>query len=299
MPDVFGMGEILVDKIRTAEGEERWLAGGSVFNTMMDLHLMGIRVAFQSSLARDDEGHFLMNLLTDSGFPTSLFATSEKTLYASVTIDENGDPSFTIKNRDNLLLNFSNKHKDILKTTRIFHTSAFSLNYSNAREAILKAFNFARKKGIFCSFDLNMRSFEGDIEPDELRKIIIELMLKADYSKPSHDDLRLLFPAMNLHDIIELIREQARGNVVITNGSDPIIHIKDNEVREIAVKKAPVVDGTGAGDAFNAAVLASVLKGRSFSEAIESGKFLASMVVTHYGALASSEDIITLKDRIL
>ncbi|OAA29920.1 hypothetical protein AT15_01190 [Kosmotoga arenicorallina S304] len=298
MPSVFGMGEILVDKIYTVNGEERWLAGGSVFNTMMDLYLMGIEVAFQTSLARDDEGNFLMNTLMDSGFSTLYHNPSEKTLYAEVTLDGNGNPVFRIKNREKLVLNFGSKHESILKSSSIFHTSAFSLNYSKSRDAILKAFDVAKRERIFCSFDLNMRSLEGDIKPDELRKIVVELMIKADYCKPSRDDLSLLFPALSIEEVIEFLKNHTQGNIVVTNGDDPIIYIKNGSIKEIAVKKEAAVDGTGAGDAFNAAVIASVLKGKPFLEAIETGKLLASMVVKRYGALATSEDVKAIKNRI-
>ncbi|AKI97963.1 carbohydrate kinase family protein [Kosmotoga pacifica] len=298
MPDVFGMGEILVDKIRTSTGEEKWLAGGSVFNTLMNLHLMGIPVAFHSSLSKDEEGCFLTELLAESGFSVSLFSSSEKTLYAEVQLDSGGNPTFKIFNRELLHLLFEEKHKTIMRNCKVFHTSAFSINYTGSRDAVLKAFEFAQEKEVFVSFDLNMRSLEGDIPPEELRDIAIELMLTADFTKPSRDDLSLLFPDLKLPAIIEILRKRARGNVVITHGGSPIIHIKDGETREIEVNKVPVVDGTGAGDAFNAAVLASVLKGIPFSEAIESGKLLASMVVGHYGALAGPEDLLAVKSRI-
>lgn len=298
MPAVFGMGEILVDKIYTANGEERWLAGGSVFNTMMNLYSMGIEIAFQTSLAQDAEGNFLMNVLMDSGFSVLYHNPSEKTLYAEVILDERGNPSFRIKNRERLVLNFDSKHESILKASRIFHTSAFSLNYSSSRDAILKAFDAAKRERIFCSFDLNMRSLEGDVEPDELRKVVIDLMIKADYSKPSKDDLSLLFPSLSIEGVIEFLKKHSQGNIVITNADDPIIYIKNGSIKEIAVKKENVVDGTGAGDAFNAAVIASVLKGKPFLEAIEAGKLLASMVVKHYGALATSDDLKAIMNRI-
>jgi ribokinase len=78
------------------------------------------------------------------------------------------------------------------------------------------------------------------------------------------------------------------GLVAVTRGAEGAVLLDDGE--EIARATPPdveVVDGTGAGDAFTACLLVSLLEGRELSEALERACAAGALAASRFGAQPS------------
>jgi hypothetical protein len=94
-----------------------------------------------------------------------------------------------------------------------------------------------------------------------------------DFLTPNETELRILLglspddptPTQELAK-----RLQARGvrNVIVTMGAEGALVLADSEMRQVPGVKVDVVDTTGAGDAFNAALAVAVAEGRPRLEAV-------------------------------
>ncbi|EEB11607.1 adenosine kinase, putative [Pediculus humanus corporis] len=74
--------------------------------------------------------------------------------------------------------------------------------------------------------------------------------------------------------------------VVITNGPLPVLYVKDNEVKEVAVPPVPdeiITDTNGAGDAFTGGFISQFLIGKDIEKCIQCGNWAASIVIQNNG----------------
>lgn len=72
--------------------------------------------------------------------------------------------------------------------------------------------------------------------------------------------------------------------VIVTSGADPVRVCTASGTSSTAVPVVPVVDATGAGDAFLAAFVAATLRGQDISEAVAAGVLLGSRAVQLSGS---------------
>lgn len=85
---------------------------------------------------------------------------------------------------------------------------------------------------------------------------------------------------------IEIAKLEKKGKkprtVIITQGADPTIVVKDGKVTEYPVDKlapADIVDVNGAGDSFVGGFVAALIKGKSEKECVEAGHYAASIIL--------------------
>ncbi len=108
----------------------------------------------------------------------------------------------------------------------------------------------------------------------------------ADWNRPSPELLELLpwvdHPVVPLefaheyaggdpHETLRRLREQARGEPVVTLGERGALYFDGRRVRRHPARKVRVVDTTGAGDAFHGAFGAALAQGEEFLSAIDRG----------------------------
>ena len=87
----------------------------------------------------------------------------------------------------------------------------------------------------------------------------------------------------------EALRSRGVGAVVVTLGERGALLVDEDGATHVpAFRAGPVVETTGAGDAFNGALAVALAEGASMREAVRFGCAAASISVTRAGAAASS-----------
>jgi ribokinase len=137
--------------------------------------------------------------------------------------------------------------------------------------------------------EVTPRAVEGAVlcqleVPDE---VVLAAAERADFFALNAAPARALDLEPDLLVVNELEHKVfSRGKLVaVTHGKDGAVLFEDG--RQIARAKAPevaVVDATGAGDAFTAALVVSLLEGRPRQEALERACTVGAEATTHIGA---------------
>ncbi len=272
-------GEALIDMLprETAAGEAAFAPypGGAVFNTAIALGRLGAKTAFFSGLSTDLFGEMLEGALTASKVKSLAHRSDRPTTLAFVTLT-NGQARYAFY--DEMTAGRMLAQADLPALPRevkalFFGGISLVVEPCGATyEALMKREAGARVTMI----DPNIRP--GFIKDEgAYRARIGRMMAMADIVKLSDEDLHwLLGPG----DRVTLAREvlgMGPKLVCITEGADGARGVTASGEVFVEAARVEVVDTVGAGDTFNAGVLASLSK---------------SGVLTKKGVAALSREVI-------
>jgi fructokinase len=142
---------------------------------------------------------------------------------------------------------------------RVLHYGSISLRAPASREATLKAIRLAKEAGVLTSCDPNWRA---DLwhDQDAGRAAMIEAISQADILKISDADLHFLSPDCGPDYAPALDAIGFRGRLVaVTLGREGAWYRAGDRCGRVPSPHVQVVETTGAGDAFIAALLDSLL----------------------------------------
>ena len=254
-------GEALIDMLprETTKGEPAFspYAGGAVCNTAVALARLGRPTGFFSGLSSDLMGDIIREKLDASNVDHSYVATSDRPTTLAFVKLVNGAASYAFydENTAGRMITEADL-PEIGDDCRAMHFGAISLipePCGSTYEALLM--READKRVI--SLDPNIRpSFITDA--DKHRARIERMAAKADILKFSDEDLDWFGLEGALDDKARHWIAAGASLVVITRGSDSTIGYTATQKAEVASEKVEVVDTVGAGDTFDAGILASL-----------------------------------------
>jgi 2-dehydro-3-deoxygluconokinase len=98
------------------------------------------------------------------------------------------------------------------------------------------------------------------------------------YYFPSHEEFCRLWDVKTIEEGLRLVNKQASGLVtVVKDGDNGAYYFESGQMRHVdAIKVAKVINVTGAGDSFNAGVMAAIVRGESLTGAIGYGCKIAA-----------------------
>lgn len=258
-------GEALYDVFVDLDGTEAdrevsFIAkpGGSPHNVAIGLARLGCAAALATEIANDNLGRRLERRLRDEGVDCRfLRRTGIATPLAMVEIDGGGTASYTFHGLDRTMY-----HPD-LSNVKQHWESLFGLHVGSisiiSRQSAGQLFELvaAAPDRVLVSFDPNIRL---SIEPDVVRwqDAVETFRRRAHLIKVSEDDLLHLYgTGTNVDTIAQQWLEHRCSLVVVTRGARGAT-LFSREHGRVEVQPIPVVvaDTVGAGDSFQAAVLA-------------------------------------------
>lgn len=254
-------GEALIDMIPypTAAGVDGFVPypGGAVFNTAIALGRLGARTGMLTGLSSDMFGQQLRAALHASHVDTARIVTSDRpSTLAFVTLtDGHATYSFFDENSAGRMLRPEDMPilNDEVSTLYFGGISLACEPGAEAYAALLAREGDSRAVMI----DPNIRpSFIADA--DRYRDRLDGMLRKADIVKVSDEDLNWIVPdPVSLRDKVDAIIEKGAALVIVTKGGAGAIGVlaSGHEV-DVQAERVTVVDTVGAGDSFNAGVLA-------------------------------------------
>lgn len=254
-------GEALIDMIpeKTESGTSGFVPhiGGSVFNTAIALGRLGTRTGMLTGLSRDLFGRQLDDALKASHVDTGLVAYSDRpaTLAFVQLVDGHATYTFYDENSANRML----APEDIGPLpgdVSALYFGGISLCNPPAADTYLA---LAEREAGRCAMmlDPNIRpNFISDIPAYRAR--IARMLAVADIVKVSDEDLGWLYPGPEaLTEKLTALLKAGPSVVIMTRGgSGATAYLRDGREVSVAAVPAQVVDTVGAGDTFNAGVLA-------------------------------------------
>lgn len=231
--------------------------GGSPFNVAVGLARLGWPVAFYGGLSNGFLGDRLSAALEAEGVSLeAVVRTDAPTTLALVCFDANGGPDYAFYGEAAADRRLTPETLDRVPPAAAFHFGSYSMIVEPAATtlAMLARRECARA---LVSWDPNVRL---NVEPDvgRWRALFADMMPVCHLLKVSDEDLRLLLPGVDPADLVaEWLAAGVRLVVVTRGGAGVSAWTRAGRIDRPAQPVA-VVDTVGAGDSFQAALLAGL-----------------------------------------
>ena len=233
-------------------------AGGSPHNVAIGLARLGCPVAIATEIATDTLGRSLEARLALEGVDCRLLRrTARATPLAMVDVDAAGVPRYAFHGLDAVLY-----HPDpdalepLWRTIHGVHVGSIPIVSRQSSGALLQLIREAPPR-VITSFDPNVRlAFEPDVE--RWRVAVEGFRRHAHLIKVSEEDLRVLFGShIDVDSVAARWVSATSPMVVVTRGAEGASLFSHTAGRvDIPANKVVVADSVGAGDSFQAAMLA-------------------------------------------
>jgi fructokinase len=305
MRNIYTIGETLFDIIFKNGQPQAGKAGGAMLNSSVSLGRINLPVHLISEFGDDDIGHIIDDFLKANGVST-VFTDHYKegnTALAIAVLNERNDASYTFyKNYParRLEMDFPLVKKDDI----ILCGSIYAIT-REIREKFVKFVKTSAANGGVVMYDPNFRKAHAS-ELDELRPLIIENIKMAGIIRGSDEDFNTIFGTATPDTAWKVISQYC-GCMVYTASSEGVYVRTKSFSGKFNVKKIKPVSTIGAGDNFNAGMIAAIYKNgitrdqilvmgeNMWSKVISSGIDFASDVCMSYENYISDEFAARLK----
>ncbi len=286
--DVVGFGALNLDKLftvnRIAKAEEESFieaheesCGGSAANTCVGLARLGCKVGFVGKTGEDREGELLLEDFRKEGVETGGITRAKYGESGTVFgfVDEQGQRALYIHSGVNDAIAFEEIDLQYVAKTRFLHLSSFVGEKSfETQKRLLKNLPDRVKVG-FDPGVLYARKGYAQLEPI-IKKVYVMM--------PNAMELELITGKKTVAEGALFLIGKGVKIVAVKQGEKGCYVTDGKEQHQIEALKVPVVDTTGAGDAFCAGFLYGLLKKKSLLDAGRIGNFVASRCVMKMGA---------------
>lgn len=276
--DLMARGEHLPVPGETVKGSMFQMGpGGKGFNQAIAAKRAGAQISLVTKIGRDSFAEVALSMLRGENMPPDFVFVSEDapTGAAVIMVDER-----TSQNQIMVTLGACDTFDDadIEKIKPLIQTSKYLLIQLETNvDGVEKMIRIAKENNVFVilnpapiqPFDSSILKMVDVITPNE-----VEASILTGIPVNSPEDAKKA--AENLFD---------RGvkNVVITLGSKGVFAATMNETRHFQNLKVNAVDTTGAGDAFNGALLTALAEGEDLFSACSFARAAANLSVTKIG----------------
>jgi fructokinase len=259
---ILSCGEALIDMLpRTStEGEACFApyAGGAVFNTAIALGRLGAQSAFFSGVSNDMLGELLADTLTASKVDTRYLARSDRPTTVAFVKLVNGQATYAFYDEATAGRMLSTDQLPTLpKDIDALFFGGISL-VNDPAASTYEALQAREAPARVTMIDPNIRPgfIAGKETPYRAR--IERMIARADIVKLSDEDLHWLQGQGDLTALARGILAKGPKVVFITEGAKGARAVTASQDIFVAARKVSVVDTVGAGDTFNAGVLAAL-----------------------------------------
>ncbi|RWL99093.1 MAG: carbohydrate kinase [Mesorhizobium sp.] len=293
-------GEALIDMLPriTTEGEAAFApyVGGAVFNSAIALGRLGAPAGFFSGLSSDLFGGQFRDALGASKVSSTYAHTSPRPTTLAFVRLTNGQATYTFydENTAGRMLTIEDLPKlgAEIEAMLFGAISLISEPAGSAYEEFMRREHESR----VMMLDPNIRP---NFIPDKAKHLrrIREMMAMADIVKLSDEDLKWFDEAGSHEDVVRNWLDRGPTLIVVTHGSEGAVGYSKAHKVTVMPQKVKVVDTVGAGDTFNAGILASLheqglltkaaigsLSEDAIRNALELGARAAAVTVSRAGA---------------
>ena len=295
-------GEALIDMIPTPTkaGPDGFVphAGGAVFNTAIALGRLGAQVGMLSGLSSDMFGRQLVDGLKASHVDVSHVVLSGRPTTLAFVRLVGGHATYDFYDENSAGRMITPEDMPALSSAvSALYFGGISLACEPGADAYA-ALLARNAEGRAVMIDPNIRpGFIKDIE--RYRQRLDRMLALSDIVKVSDEDLNWINPApLSLRDKVAELLKKGPSVVILTRGGEGATgYLANGEEVQVPAVKAEIVDTVGAGDTFNAGVLAKMselgqmhksalatLPPEVLSDALAYGARVAAVTVSRAGA---------------
>ena len=289
--DLVCVGEAILDMIPIDGFTYKAAFGGAPMNTAVAAARLGLRVGALTSVGSDAFGRFLLETLRERGVDVSRVKVAPYRTTLAVVVKLPGDERefffyrkpWSLSADTELVLDEGDV--EYARSAKVVHVTGFILSQEPARSSVLQLLEEVAGRATV-SFDPTHRPdvWGGEEEARGLYRRVVEL---ADVVLLTLRECEVVFGAKTPEEAVRRAREAGVKVVgVKMGGRGGVLADEDRAVFMPAYRGVEIKDTVGAGDAWNAAVIYSMLRGFDLEWAINFAHAVAVIKCMHVGAIA-------------
>lgn len=272
MPDVLCMGQLLAEFVSTQANTTLTESpgfikapGGAPANVAVAVQLLGLSAGFAGKVGDDPFGVFLRRSLEAYGVDTRFLFIDPRArttmVFVAVWEDGHKDLCFYRNPGADMLLSPAEIGPELLDGVRCFHFGATTFIDEPAASAQRKALEMARARGLMISYDPNYRpTLWPSVE--QAQTVIRDSFRFCHLAKISQEEWHIATGHSDLQRGAQAVLAQGVELLVISRGEQGAIATNGDYWIEAPACPVPVVETTGAGDGFMAAMITRLLPER-------------------------------------
>lgn len=308
MAEIIVMGELLVEIMREQENAELYEPGifrgpfpsGAPAIFIDTAARLGCSTAIIGGVGRDDFGKNILDRLERDGVDCSHVIRSEEgsTGTAFVTYYSDGSRKYIFHMGNTPAVEAKAPLAEDFDGVKYMHIMGCSLMASQTfAQEILKTMRMMRGKGTKISFDPNIR--EELFKDDGINQVIREVMENTNVFMPGKEELLRITGTASVEAAVRRCFEYETMEVIaLKNGSEGSRIYTRDQVVEAGVYPVRQLDATGAGDCFDGAFIAGLVKGKSLKEAAQMGAAAGALNAAAFGPMEGRISEETVKAMI-
>jgi ribokinase len=269
----FGLGsKVEIKQIVTASG-----GGGA--NAAVTFARQGLTTASIGVIGDDFNGHVLLSELKNEGIDTQWYAIhkDDHTAYSTILVSEDGE-------RTILSYKGEGQHFDAKKIPfeKITADWVYLDSLGGHYDVLERAVAWAVKHGVKLAANPGGKELAHGLEK------LKPLWKHFAYIGMNQEEAAELtgIPYSRKEELFKAMHEIVGGIFVMSNGPDGVEVSDGTHIYQAGIPDSPVVERTGAGDAFHSGFISEYIRSNDIKKAIQYGTANASSVVTQFGAVA-------------
>jgi fructokinase len=267
MRKIYAIGESLLDIIFSQGQPQAAKAGGAMLNTSVSLGRIALPVSFISEYGSDDVGNLIDDFLKENGVDTSLVHrySDGNTALAMAFLDEKNNAHYTFYKSypsKRMQTELPLPSKDDIVLFGSFYALA-----PETRDQLVSFIKGAKHNGALIIYDPNFRKSHLD-DLKLLKPLIIENMALSSIVRGSDEDFLNIFGAEDPDSAWEKVRKNNKC-IIYTYSTEGVFVRTNSFSGNFPVKKIKPVSTIGAGDNFNAGIIASLYRDNILNKDLE------------------------------
>jgi sugar/nucleoside kinase (ribokinase family) len=257
-------------------------AGGCAANTAMDLAKLGVRTAVAAKVGNDFFAAYVRQELESKGVDVSgVRSTADAPTSRTVILPVTGDDRRYIHAVGaNAQLRVDDIDLDQLAQARILHVGGYLLFPGFEPQALAELFQFARQRGITTLLDVAGPSAAAGLTP------LAPVLPYTDVFLPNDDEAAVITGERDPARQAEIFAAHGAATTVITRGGEGVLVRTPTGTFTGPALPMEFVDGSGAGDAFDAGYIVGLLEGWDLERTVAFASAIGGSACTRLGTTA-------------
>ena len=304
MKNIFLFGECMVELLNVSPNAQlpqtlKQSFAGDVFNTAVYLKRVfaDMKVNIVTAVGTDEFSSNMVEYFQQQNIETDfVYRSNDKIagLY-SIKTDSEGERTFTYWRENSaarqVMKSIDSAEIEKMSQGDVFFFSGISLAVITPedRPNFWQMVEKLKSAGVTIIFDPNYRARMWS-SPDEAKQEYHQAFTLSNIALPGVDDFKQLYQLNTAEEVITFSEAYTFDELVIKNGEQGVVYIKDNKRTDIAITPVEnVVDTTSAGDSFNGVFVGARTAGTNSNDAIKLASASAALVIQHKGAIVDQD----------